>query len=123
MREANWDEIFQRRNFDEGPQASDRLSTIIPWEDWLTFAITAVVFMSVVASIDSANWVSSMPSLYPIGFSALIVGYALSRLKVHELLIHPIALLIGATLVFLQVLAVVPGSSPYVRTDVHLDRM
>jgi transglutaminase-like putative cysteine protease len=123
MREANWDEIFQRRNFDEGPQASDRLSTIIPWEDWLTFAITAVVFMSVVASIDSANWVSSMPSLYPIGLSALIVGYALSRLKVHELLIHPIALLIGATLVFLQVLAVVPGSSPYVRTDVLLDRM
>lgn len=123
MREANWDEIFQRRHFDEGPQPTDRLNAIVPWEDWLTFAITAVVFMSVVASIDSANWVSTMPSLYPIGFSALIVGYALSRVKVHELLLHPLALFVGATLVFLQILAVVPGGSPYVRTDTLLDRM
>lgn len=123
MREANWDEIFQRRHFDEGPQPTDRLNAIVPWEDWLTFAIAAVVFMSVVASIDSANWVSTMPSLYPIGFSALIVGYALSRVKVHELLLHPLALFVGATLVFLQILAVVPGGSPYVRTDTLLDRM
>lgn len=122
MREANWDEIFQRRSADDGP-ANDRLSSIIPWEDWLTFAITAVVFMSVVASIDSANWVTTMPSLYPIGFSALIVGYGLSRIKIHELLLHPLALLLGATLVFLQILAVVPGGSPYVRTDTLLDRM
>jgi transglutaminase-like putative cysteine protease len=123
MREANWDEIFQRRSADDPAKTGDRLSSIIPWEDWLTFAITAVVFMSVVASIDSANWVTTMPSLYPIGFSALIVGYALARIKVHEMLLHPLALLIGASLVFLQILAVVPGSSLYVRTDTLLDRM
>ena len=35
--------------------------------------------MSVIASIDGANWVSDMPSLYPIGFSALIIGYGVSR--------------------------------------------
>ena len=53
----------------------------MPWEDWLTFAITAVVFMSVVSSIDSAGWVRDMPSLYPVGFSALIIGYALARVR------------------------------------------
>src|SRR5436190_21224856 len=109
MREANWDEIFQKRPA-ESPLAEERLNSFIPWEEWLTFAITALVFMSVVASIDSAHWVKSMPSLYPIGFSALILGYALSHVRRHELLLHPFALLTGASLVLLQLVAIVPGS-------------
>jgi len=76
MREANWDEIFQKRSDDTVNAPEDRLSSFLPWEDWLTFLITAVVFMSVVSSIDGAGWVSDMPSLYPIGFSALVIGYA-----------------------------------------------
>lgn len=123
MREANWDEIFQRRTYDDTPSGGERLSATVPWEDWLTFLITAVAFMSVVASIDSAHWVRDMPSLYPIGFSALIAGYVLSRVRWNELLLHPIALLLGATLVFFQLMAVISGHSLYVRTDHLLDRM
>ena len=122
MREANWDEIFQRRREDTAP-AEQPLSAMIPWEDWLTFAITTLVFMSVVASVDSANWVSGMPSLYPIGFSALVVGYAMSRVRLPELLLHAIALLVGATLLFAQILAIIPGRTPFARTDHLLDRM
>jgi len=122
MREANWDEIFHQRK--EAPAADEpRQPAIVPWEDWLTFAIVSIVFMSVVHSIDSANWVDDMPSLYPIGFAGLIIGYALSRVRWHELLLHPIALLAGATLVYLQLLAIVPGGSAVVRTDQILDRM
>jgi transglutaminase-like putative cysteine protease len=123
MREADWDEIFQRRNYDETPAATDRLSAIVPWEDWLTLLLTAVAFMSVVTSINNAHWVNGMPSLYPIGFSALIAGYVFSRVRWNELLLHPIALLLGATLVFLQLMAVLSGHSLYVRTDSMLDRM
>jgi transglutaminase-like putative cysteine protease len=123
MREANWDEIFQRRDYDDAPPGGDRLSAVVPWEDWLTFLLTAVAFMSVVTSINNAHWVSDMPSLYPIGFSALVIGYALSRLRWNALLLHPIALFLGATLVFLQLMAVVSGPSLYVRTDHLLDRM
>ena len=64
-----------------------------------------------------------MPSLYPIGFSALITGYLLSRVRWNELLLHPIALLIGASLVLLQLMAVVPGGTPAARVDEILDRM
>ncbi len=123
MREANWDEIFQRRTYDDAPVNTDRLNAIVPWEDWLTFLLTALAFMSVVASIDGAHWVSGMPSLYPIGFSALIAGYLLSRVRWHELLLHPIALFAGATLVFFQLMAIISGRSLYVRTDHLLDRM
>jgi transglutaminase-like putative cysteine protease len=121
MREANWDEIFQRKP--AGPEEDDRLSAIFPWENWLTFAILSVVFMSVVASIDSANWVDDMPSLYPIGFSALIAGYAFSRIRWNELLVHPIALLAGAGLVYLQIMVIVPGGSIVVRSEALVDRM
>jgi transglutaminase-like putative cysteine protease len=122
MREANWDEIFQKRA-PESPLAEERLNSFLPWEEWLTFAITALVFMSVVASIDSAHWVKDMPSLYPIGFSALVMGYALSHVRRNELLLHPIALLAGASLVLLQLVAVVPGGSPAIRIDHIVDRM
>ena len=122
MREANWDEIFQRRS-DDTSGTEDRLSAFLPWEDWLTFLITAVVFMSVVSSIDGAGWVSDMPSLYPVGFSALAIGYALSHVRRNELLLHPIALLSGAALVLLQLVAIVPGGSPALRVDNIVDRM
>jgi transglutaminase-like putative cysteine protease len=122
MREANWDEIFQKRNEETSP-ADERIAAFLPWEDWLTFAIVAVGFMSVVHSIDSAGWVDTMPSLYPIGFSGLLIGYALARVRLSELLLHPVALLAGAALVFLQLLAILPGASPSARTDVLIDRM
>jgi transglutaminase-like putative cysteine protease len=122
MREANWDDIFQRRSDDIAPQ-NDRVASFLPWEEWLTFLIVAIGFMSVVQSIDSANWVDDMPSLYPIGFAGLLIGYALARVRVSELALHPLALLAGATLVFLQLLAILPGGTPAARTDGLLDRM
>src|SRR5438105_9120907 len=123
MRDANWDEIFQRRENIAPTSSGAPLNSIIPWEDWLTFLIATLVFLSVTHSIDSAHWVNEMPSLYPIGFSGLLAGYLISRIKLHELLLHPIALLTGATLVFLQLMAVIPGGSVFVRTDALVDRM
>ncbi len=123
MREANWDEIFQRRSYDDFEATDDRLSRIVPWEDWLTFVLASIAFMSVAASVSSAHWVRDTPSLFPIGFSAVVAGYLFSRLRWNELLVHPLALLTGATLVFFQLMAVVSGHSMYVRTDNLLDRM
>ncbi|HEY8171616.1 MAG TPA: hypothetical protein VIH21_00895, partial [Dehalococcoidia bacterium] len=91
MREANWDEIFHKKSDEAVPQ-DERLSQIFPWEDWLTFGILTAMFMSVVHSIDSAGWVDDMPSLYPIGFSGLIIGFALARVRWKEIFLHPIAL-------------------------------
>jgi len=121
MREANWDEIFQRRP-DDRP-ADDELRSFLPWEEWLTLLITTVMFFSVAHSIDSAGWVDDMPSLYPICLTGLLAGYLLSRVRLPELLLHPVALFAGATVVFLQLLAVIPGASVAVRTDALLDRM
>ncbi len=123
MRDANWDEIFHRREESEAPPRDDALNSYIPWEDWLTLLITMIVFLSVVHSVDSARWVSDMPSLYPLGLAGLLAGYLLSRVKWSQLLLHPISLFIGATLVYLQLIAIIPGHSPYVRTEALVGRM
>ncbi len=123
MRDANWDEIFQRREAEARAEQDDRLSAIVPWESWLTLLITAVVFLSVVQSIDSAHWVDGMPSLYPMALAGLLAGYLLSRVHWHALVLLPVALLAGATAVYLQLMAILPGHSLYLRTDNLLDRM
>ncbi len=38
---------------------------VMSWEDWLTFAIAAIAFMSVAVSIDNAHWVKNMPTMVP----------------------------------------------------------
>ncbi len=121
MREANWDDIFQKKR-DEAPE-DDRLSSIIPWEDWLTFAIVTIAFLASISSIQGANWVDGLPNLYPLGFAGLIAGYALSRVRVNELLIHPFALALGAVLIYLQLLAVTDGGPITDRTTQIVDRM
>ena len=95
MRDANWDEIFQGQHTDDSAQPDER-RVPAPWGDWLTFLLTAVAFMSVAASVDSARWVKGLPSLYPIGFSALIIGYGLSRIRWNQLLLYPLGLFLGA---------------------------
>ena len=120
MREANWDEIFQRRDYQPD---DDRITSGLPWEDWLTFGIVTLVFMSVVHSVDSANWVDSMPPLYPIGFTAIVAAYALAKVRMRAIVLHAAALVIGAALVYGQLLLIVPGGTPVARTDQILDRM
>ena len=122
MREANWDQIFQRRE-ETHAASEERLSSVVPWEEWLTLLITMVAFLSVVQSIDSAHWVNNMPSLYPMGFAGLIAGYLLARVPWRAIWLHAIGLAVGTTLVFLQLLAVLQGGSPAARTDDMLDRM
>lgn len=121
MREANWDDIFQKRQA-ESPE-DDRLSSVIPWEDWLTFAIVTVAFIASITSIQGANWVDGLPNLYPLGFAGLIAGYSLARWRINELIIHPIALAIGGVLIYLQLLTVVEGGSVQERTSQIIDRM
>jgi hypothetical protein len=64
-----------------------------------------------------------MPWLFPVGFSGLLTGYLLSRVQRPELMLHAIALLAGATIVYVQLLAIVPGGSVFARTDGIVDRM
>jgi len=85
------------------------MSRLFPWRDSITLLIVLAVSLSVVAPIDKAGWVEGMPSLYPIAFYGIAAGYCLARLPLREVFIHPLAILLGATALAAQVLAVTPG--------------
>ena len=79
--------------------------------------------MSVVASVDSAHWVNDMPSLYPMGFAALLVGYLLvARAAARLVLLTRSPRSSARRSCFFQLLAIIPGH----RLRAHrrmLDRM
>jgi len=79
------------------------------WRDAITLLIVLAVSLSVVASIDNAGWVEGMPALYPIALFGIVAGYFLARLPWRAVFIYPLALLLGASGLLIQVLAVTPG--------------
>ena len=73
MRQASWEEIFRQNREEETAKPSlwSRHFSWVSWEEVVTLAVVLVGFLTVVRSIDSADWVPEMPSLYPIGFFGL----------------------------------------------------
>ena len=71
MRQASWEEFFKSAgSCAEEPEVKKpawwRKLAVFSWEELVTLVIVFIGFMTVVQSIDSADWVAEMPSLYPI---------------------------------------------------------
>jgi hypothetical protein len=96
---------------------------LFSWEDWLTFAIVLMAFLSVVGSIDSAHWVEDMPSLYPVALLGLLLGFFLARLGWRETFTHPIAILLGCAGMLWQVLALISSGGFTERAGEMVQRM
>src|SRR5687767_7904238 len=98
MRQASWEDMFkaqvEAQRPPEPPSIWSRLA-IFSWEELVTLVIVLISFLTVVQSIDSADWVAEMPSLYSIALLGLVTGLALSRLRFNEALIHLLAVGIG----------------------------
>lgn len=100
---ANWIEWFREQQAPAAPERKPLRERLAPyvtdWEDWLTFALVAVTFLTVTNSVESAHWVDAMPSLSVVGFLALLAGFALARVRVSEVFLHLLALLTGVPVV------------------------
>ncbi|HUS82543.1 MAG TPA: transglutaminase domain-containing protein [Dehalococcoidia bacterium] len=98
------------------PTAAQRVATpareaLFPWRDGVTLVIVFAVATCVVSSIDNADWVEGVPSLHPIALFGLALGYVLARLPWRAIFLYPLALLLGASGLLVQVLAVTPGDN------------
>ena len=120
MRQAGWGEIFQpRRPESSAPQPKrapilNWLSRygVISWEDIVTLLIVMVGFLTVVRSIDSADWVDEMPSLYAIGFLGLVLGLVMAQSRLPTLIAHLVALAVGTAGVLYTSGSELDGSVP-----------
>lgn len=130
MSEINWSEYFGRQagaiTADEVRKSPVRLpswlSWLLSWEEWITFGIVLIVFFSVVQSIDSAKWVTHMPSLYITAGLALLTALFLARVPVFEAVLHVLALIIGTFTVVWQVRSILPGLGWRDAADQMIDR-
>jgi transglutaminase-like putative cysteine protease len=130
MRQVGWGEVFQPRR-GEGPETKparfaffkgfSRFATV-GWEDIVTLAIVMVGFLTVVRSIDSADWVDEMPSLYEIGFLGLVLGLVMAQSRIPTLVAHLVGLTAGTLGMLYMVGTKIEGSLPD-RTWNILDRL
>jgi transglutaminase-like putative cysteine protease len=105
MSQANWSEYIQSHTVatipDKRPPVQFRAPAWLKdWESWLTFGLVLMVYLSVARSIEKADWVPGMPSLVGLSFMALTIGLLLSRVRAPEVVLHVLAFLIGAAVVF-----------------------
>ncbi|WP_322819608.1 transglutaminase domain-containing protein [Tepidiforma sp.] len=84
-----------------GTAAIDLPRIVMSWEDWLTLAVAIVTFVAIGHSLDQADWVERMPPFIPTVLAGLLVGMLTARVRAPALAIHPLGLLIGATIVTL----------------------
>jgi transglutaminase-like putative cysteine protease len=103
MRQAGWGEVFQPRRPEGAAPEQKRFAFlsklsrfgVVTWEDIVTLAIVMVGFLTVVRSIDSADWVDEMPSLYGIGFLGLVLGLVMAQSRIPTLLAQFVAIAVG----------------------------
>ncbi len=101
MRQASWSEVFRgRERHAEQAKQPGRLDPIIrytgiTWETLVTLPIVLLGFFIVVRSIDKADWVAGMPSLYDIGFLGLFLGLVAAHSRLPALLSHLIVFSVG----------------------------
>jgi transglutaminase-like putative cysteine protease len=116
VRQAGWGEVFVRRNeplvLGEVPQEPRGWRRLFWWEDWLTFVLLGAMLLTVVASVQQAKWVDTMPSLYPIAFFGLLLGALLAGVRLPEPVAHLLALPIGAAASLGMILSNLTGSFP-----------
>ncbi|HEY4684661.1 MAG TPA: transglutaminase domain-containing protein [Dehalococcoidia bacterium] len=118
MRQASWDEIqrmeeiFRARRDVPAPPPPRwmKVFSFFSWEEAVTLLIVLIAFLDVVQSINTADWVPEMPSLFTMAFLGLGLGLLLARLGLPELPSHLFALVVGAAGVVLNVAGQLQGS-------------
>jgi hypothetical protein len=127
MRQASWEELFKQGSGDEEskPGLLNRLRgrvSFVSWEELVTLVIVLIGFYTVIRSIDNADWVREMPSLYEIGFVGLALGLILSHLRgLPGIVAHLIALAVGVVGTFIAISTSLEGS-PFDRAWEIADR-
>ena len=112
MRQASWEELFRAgEEKPVKPSVWSRIAAFFSWEDLITLLIVMVGFLAVVQSINGADWVPEMPSLYSVSFLGLGLGLVMARARLHEAIAHFIAIAVGVVGVSLSATSTIEGTT------------
>src|SRR5712691_4848345 len=81
------------------PRIPAAVSSLVSWEELLTFGLMLAALLAVVISVERANWVAEMPRLTVAAVTGLISGWVLGRTRAPGWALHPVGVAIGAVVV------------------------
>ncbi|GEM_PF-1683101 len=82
-----------------------------PEESWLAFVLMALIMLAPVHVVEGAKWVKEMPGLTGMALFSLFTGYVLAKIRVPAILLHPLALVVGALVISWQIVNVASGTT------------
>lgn len=103
----------------EGPRRSRSLIHT-SFEELVTLGLVLVALLSVSASLQEADWVSEMPSLFAAALVGLLSGWLLARVRLPAVALHLPAVAIGIVLVFSETLHTMRLEDPLAGDGVRL---
>ena len=98
---SSLDQLFQGPTpLPSEPVEEQRRVFDFSWEGAVTFALVLLAMLAVVASIEEANWVNEMPSLFAAAFVGLLSGSLLARVRLPAALLYAGGIALGLAVVF-----------------------
>jgi hypothetical protein len=88
-------------------------------EEWITFALIALVQFPVVSSLESTNWVDEMPSLLVASLIAFVGAWLLTHTRLRARYVALGGLALGAAVTIAQVLHTMRLADPLLGTGVR----
>ncbi len=95
-----------------------RWSSIVSWEELLTFGLMLVAVLAVVISVERANWVAEMPRLTVAALAGLTSGWVLGRTRAPAWALHLAGIAIGLAIVVGMVMHTLRLADPLVSSGV-----
>jgi transglutaminase-like putative cysteine protease len=100
--------MFSKKEKVAGTQAKRSKNKTSPrfrmgdWRGWLNLILLFAVLEVAVLSLENAQWVTPQPSLTLVLILAMFMVWALAVCRLHSILIHILALIVGALVVIWQ---------------------
>ena len=89
------------------------LSKLKAWlSNWQEWGITILLFLSLevaIASIEQARWISPNPSLTLVLVLAVVSGWLLCKSRLPAIVLHPVAVVLGAAVTVWQASSLMPS--------------
>lgn len=115
--QASWADFMRGGDTDRRPLAPHAATPFYrSWETWVTFSLVLVAFLAVAASIEQADWVDEMPSLFAAALIGIVGGFVLAHVRAPGVLLTLVATIGGVASTFALALQTMTPTDPLLGT-------